>query len=277
MDKIKEEGAKSGCILRNVLKSHHEIELGPGPLLDLLKEVMVDNNADQTWTGEQVNLRSPFTSLVHKWDLLKKVATEEDGDSTERNEARADLTKVLDFVQHSTGLEAYFKNRESHRSSQVIEYEFLWTIFPTGTEVIGSTFMEEQQIMIVSAPPYLYGPQDKSQELVCWYYDHDGTDWIVAQRIFEIDRYHGTRNIDALLCYPLEYHKQDRDSTSMEDLKLRFAKRGERFKELCTAKPGVGQSFDYKGYLLSADSGFRNQHNNDNTVGLQAPLSVWIL
>lgn len=265
IDKIKEEGAKSGCILRNVLKSHHEIELGQGPLLDLLKEVMVDNNADQTWTGEQVNLRSPFTSLVHKWDLLKKVATVDDSDSSERNEARADLSKVLDFVQHSTGLEAYFKDRESHRSSQVVEYKFLWTIFPSGTEVIASTFMEEQQVMIVSAPPYLYDPQDKSQQLVCWYYDHDGTNWIVAQRIFEIDRYHGTRNINTLSCYPLEYHKPDRDNTSLEDLKLKFTKRGERFKELCTAKPGVGQSFDYNGHLLSAESGFRSQYNNDNT------------
>lgn len=272
MDKaLKEEGTKSECILRYVENAHHEIDLGPGPLLDLMKEVMVDNNVDQTWTGRNVNLSSPFMSLVHKWDILKKVAIEEEGDSTERNEARADLTKVLDFVQRSKGLEAYFKNRESHRSSQVIEYDYLWTIFPTGTEVITSTFMEDKQVMIVSAPPHKY-VAEKTQSLVCWYYDHDGAEWIVAQRIFEIEEYHGTKTIDALPCYPLDCHKND-NGDNLEKLKRRLTTRGKRFKELCTAKAGIGQMFDYTGQLLSVESAFRK---NDNAVRLRSSLGSFV-
>ncbi|KAL9636032.1 MAG: hypothetical protein Q9204_002404 [Flavoplaca sp. TL-2023a] len=244
MDKaLKDEGTKSACILRNVMNSRHEIDLGPGPLLKLMKDVMNDENVDQTWTGQTVNLVTPFMSLVHKWDILKKVTNEEEGDSTERKEARADLTKVLDFVQSSKGLEAYFKNRESHQNSQVIEFEYLWTIFSTGTEVIASTFMEEKQIMIVSAPPYKYDDQ-KAQSLVCWYYDHDGTDWVVAQRVFEIDR-------------------KDASSTSLEELKVIYTTRGKRFKHLCQAKPGVKQMFHYDGQGLTVESAFRKQNNID--------------
>ncbi|KAL9034032.1 MAG: hypothetical protein Q9180_005631 [Flavoplaca navasiana] len=266
MDKaLKDEGTKSACILRNVMNSRHEIDLGPGPLLDLMKGVMLDDNVDQTWTGQTVNLVTPFTSLVHKWDILKKVTHEEEGDPAERKEARADLTKVLDFVQSSKGLEAYFKNRESHQSSQVIEFEYLWTIFSTGTEVIASTFMEEKQVMIVSAPPYKYDDQ-KVQSILCWYYDHDGTNWIVAQRIFEIDRYHGTKKFDTLPCYPLDFHKQDASSTSLENLKVKYTTRGKRFKDLCQATPGVKQMFHYDGQGLTVESAFSKQNNNDNAV-----------
>ncbi|KAL8878228.1 MAG: hypothetical protein Q9198_003918 [Flavoplaca austrocitrina] len=167
-------------------------------------------------------------SLVYKWDILKKVTHEKEGESTERKEARADLTKVLDFVQSSKGLDAYFKNRESHQSSQVIEFEYLWTIFSTGTEVIALTFMEEKQVMI---------------------------------RIFRIDRYYGTKKINTLPCYPLDSHKKDTSSTGLEDLKVKYTLRGERFKDLCQAKPGVKQMFHYDGQGLIVES---KQNNNDN-------------
>ncbi|KAL8899323.1 MAG: hypothetical protein Q9192_001617, partial [Flavoplaca navasiana] len=53
MDKaLKDEGMKSACILRNVMNSRHEIDLGPGPLLNLMKEVMKEDNDDQTLTGQ---------------------------------------------------------------------------------------------------------------------------------------------------------------------------------------------------------------------------------
>ncbi|KAL8844086.1 MAG: hypothetical protein Q9176_001492 [Flavoplaca citrina] len=160
-------------------------------------------------------------SLVYKWDILKKVTHEKEGESTERKEARADLTKVLDFVQSSKGLDAYFKNRESHQSSQVIEFEYLWTIFSTGTEVIALTFMEEKQVMI---------------------------------RIFRIDRYYGTKKINTLPCYPLDSHKKDTSSTGLEDLKVKYTTRGERFKDLCQAKPGVKQMFHYDGQGLIVET-----------------------
>ncbi|KAL8879547.1 MAG: hypothetical protein Q9198_002860 [Flavoplaca austrocitrina] len=253
MDKaLKDEGTKSACILRNVMNSRHEIDLGPGPLLDLMKDVMNDENVDQIWTGQTVNLVTPFTSLVHKWDILKKVTHEEECDSTERKEARADLTKVLDFVQSSKGLDAYFKNRESHQSSQVIEFEYLWTIFSTGTEVIASTFMEEKQVTIVSAPPYRYDDK-KAQSLVCWY--------------------HGTKKINTLPCYPLDSldsldsHEKDNSSTGLEELKVEYTTRGERFKDLCQAKPGVKQMFHYDGQGLIVVSAFAPLGGEDLWLG----------
>ncbi|KAL8734980.1 MAG: hypothetical protein Q9181_002989 [Wetmoreana brouardii] len=266
---IQDEGTKSDCILRNVMAmdnpraiSHNEIDLGPGPLLDMIKEVMEDDDFNQTWTGQYVNLSSPFMSLVHKWDILKEAEIEKEGDSPEQKEARADLKQVLEFVQRSKYLEPYFKNRHSQRSSGIVEFNYLWTIFPTGTEVITSQVLDEKQIMIVRDPPHLYH-QEKSQYLVCWYYDHTGTDWIVAEIEFKIERYIGTKAIHTLPCYPLSHHKQQGESANLEDMKIEFTKRGEKFKRLCTAKPGVGQMFDYKGQLLSVESLSGNQHHVD--------------
>lgn len=277
----KDEGTKPSCVLRNVRDpanprtiAHNEVDFGPGPLLDLMKEVMVDDDVDRTWNGQYVNLMTPFPSLVHKWDALKEAESELESDSPQRKEARADLKIVLDFVERSKMLEPYFKNRESHRSSKVVEYKYIWTIFPVGTEVIATTFMEEKQIMIVSDLPDIQ-PSRKSQSLWCWYYDHDGTDWIVAEVPFDIDGYSGTKAIDALPCYPLKYHNQKDD---LEALKLEFTDRGRRFRDLCTAKPGVGQMFEYNGHLLSVENSFRSQRSNEGMVGAKSnPLRMRIL
>ncbi|KAL8910190.1 MAG: hypothetical protein Q9171_004488 [Xanthocarpia ochracea] len=278
----KDEGTKPPCVLRNVrdtdnpsIIAHNEVDFGPGPLLELMKGVMVDEDVDADWNGDYVNLVTPFVSLVHKWDALKKAESELESDSLERKEARADLKIVLDFVERSKLLEAYFKNRESHRNSKVVEYKYIWTIFPVGTEVIGTTFMEEKQIMIVSDLPDIQ-PSRKLQHLWCWYYDHDGTDWIVAEVPVGIDGYNGTKAIDTLPCYPLKYHNQKdhNQKDHLEALKLEFTNRGRKFKDLCTAKPGVGQMFEYKGHLLSVENTFRNQGSNEGIDDQSSHLSL---
>ncbi|KAL2045967.1 hypothetical protein ABVK25_011892 [Lepraria finkii] len=269
---LKEEGAESECILRNVMDesdskkvSHNEIDLGPGALLDLLREIMADDDSNQTWTGPHVTLSTPFTQLVHKWGRLEEeVKASKPDDSSHRKEARDDLAKVLDFVQRSKGLESFFKARPSNMTSGVITYDHLWTIFPAGTEVISQTFLEDKHVMIVHDSPHKY-EREKSQWLVCWYYDHDGTDWVVSQILFEIERYNGTKPIDTLKCYPLEYYKENGRSTDLVKLKGELTERGKSFKRLCTRNPGVQQMFDYKGQLLSVENPFRNQYSNDST------------
>ena len=89
--------------------------------------------------------------------------------------------------------------------------------------MVASTLMEEKQILIANDPPYQFG-NEKSLSLWCLYYDHDGTDWIVAELEFKLDRYNGTKAIDALPYYPLEYHKQKDESASLQGLKLEFTK-----------------------------------------------------
>ncbi|KAL9028150.1 MAG: hypothetical protein Q9196_003444, partial [Gyalolechia fulgens] len=278
---IQDEGTESECILRNVMGmdnpkriSRNEIDLGPGPLLDLMKEVMVDkelmvdDNVDQAWSGYYVTLSSPFTTLVHNWDMLKEAEIEKKDDSPEREEARADLKIVLEFVQRSKDLEAYFKNRDSQRSSGIVEYKYLWTVFPVGIEVLATTFLDEKQIMIVEEPPHLY-PEEKSQELFCWYYDYNGKDWILVWKVFEFKRYNGTKAINTLLYYPLSYYKEKGESADLNKLRHEFTERGKKFERYCTAKRGVGQMFYYRGQLLSVENLFGGLPNNEGIVGSQ--------
>ena len=272
-ENLQDEAKRSECLLRNVMDasdpkmiSHCEVDLGPGPLLELLIEILREDANDPLPGNQHTTLASPFMQLVHNWDKLKEEAeTEKAGDTSERKEARADLAQVLDFVQCSKGLESYFKTRASNRSSEVINYNDLWTIFAVGTEVVTSTFLEDKQIMIVGDPPYLFA-EEKSQSLWCWYYDHDGTNWIVAEVEFEIDRYTGTKSIDTLPCYPLEFYKQSGEKPDLAKLRAGFIERGKRFKELCTATPGVGQMFDYNGQLLSVEKPFKTVYSNDSMV-----------
>ena len=271
--KAKDEAAESQCLLRTVMDaaspkrvSRNEIEIGPGALLGLLKEIMVLDETDQASAGQHVTLATPFTSLVYKWDkLVEEVETHRAEDTTERAEARADLAEVLGFVQCSQDLESYFKTRQSNRNSAVINYDYLWTIFPVGTEVIASTFLEDQQIMIVGFPPYSI-PNDKSQFLSCWYYDHDGTKWTAVEVDFEVDRFPGTKPIDTLPCIPLEYYKRNDRDIDLAQLRAGFVERGKAFKRYCTANPGVQQTFDYEGQLLTVERPFRSQYSTYSTV-----------
>ena len=270
---LNDSGKDSECLLRNVMQaadprkiSHNEIDLGQGALLDLMKEVLADDIADQISAGSHITFYTPFISLVHKWDRLEEEANlENEKDTVERKQARSDLKKVLEFVQRSQKLESYFKTRSSNRSSGVVHWDYLWTIYPTGVEVVVSTFLDEKQIMRVGDPPYLYN-EEKTQSMWCWYYDHDGTNWKVAEIEFEIDRFAGTRPIEALPCIPLEYYKENGEKTDLAKLKSNLAQRGKRFKDLCTANPGVQQMFDYKGPLLSVEKPFRSQYSNDSQV-----------
>ena len=268
-----DEAAQSECLLRTVMDpsdskriSYHEIDLGPGALLDLLKDIMREEDVNEFWASQHVALSTPFRPLVHKWDKLKDEAdTEKTDDTPQRKEAREDLGRVLDFVKRSKDLESYFKTRESYRSAGVVDYKNLWTIFAVGTEVIASTFLEEKQIMIVGYEPFEYSGE-KSQSVWCWYYDHDGTNWVVAEKEFEIDRYTSTRPINTFSCYPLENYKPNGESTDISKLKDEFIKRGQNFKALCTTTPGVQQMFNYKDQLLSVENHFRSQYSNDGKV-----------
>ena len=244
---------------------YNEIELGPGPIRDLITEAL-SGSGNQFWTGSRVSLFSPFVQLVHNWDQLQKAAKAEiAADKPERKNARADLARILDYVEGSKDLESYFKNRESYVTSGVITYEHMWTVFPVGLEVISTTFLDQQQILKVETSPFAT-KDDKKTWMWCWYYDHDGTQWTSCDVELEIEKFEGTKPINLLPCCPLKWYRGKGEVTDLGQQRTRLISRGKRFKALSTAKRGVEQMFNYDAPLLSVERPLRSQYSTDDTV-----------
>ena len=270
-EEIEDGATEPECYLRNIMDPsdpsklwRNEIDLSPGALLSLLRETMEDDPTVKTWVGQHVILEEPFPRLVYSWDKLVDATdtnVERPEDTVARGQARVDLKKVLKYVQSSKDLESYFKNRKSNLTSKVITYDYMWTIFPRGIEVIATTFMDERQILRVGS---VWTDDDpKSISLYCWYYDHDGSHWIPAEVCFEIEKFPGTKSIETLPCYPLQYY---RDTETQAGLKSELIERGKEFERYCKTKPGTHQRFDYRGRVISSERGFSRQHSSQRSV-----------
>ncbi|KAL9631611.1 MAG: hypothetical protein Q9164_005791 [Protoblastenia rupestris] len=268
----KESGAETDSYLRDVMDPsdktkllYSEVDLGPGTLLDLLREVMPEYSTVQTSRDSRIFLFSPYLDLVHNWDNLKEAQNEQPDDTTEKRQARKGLGKILDHVQGFPGLVSYFKNRKSYLESGVIEYKHIWTLFPPGTEVVSTTFMDQQHILIVDSAPFP-DEETKKAPLWCWYYDHDGTEWVVVEVEIGIEKFQGIKPVSSLPCYPLRYHKQKNRSFDLTQFKDRLVERGKDFERLCSAKQGMKQMFDYKAPVLTVEKPFRNQYSANDMV-----------
>ena len=249
---VKEAVAEAETYLRNVMDvsdpnklAYNQIDLGRGALRNLIKEVLEDVPQVQSWTGPRINVI--FDYLVYDWDKLEEAVEEKPGDSLETKQARIDLAKVLDYVKNSNALEGYFRTRKANLESNSVEFKYLWTIFRPGEDVFATTFIEEPHILkFVSA---LDGT--KSNEVRCWYWDHDGKDYFPGDVYFKIEKFENAKPIDSLPVYPLRYYKTPE---KQETLRNELIDRGRNFERYSKAPLGVQQMFDYKGKVM-LDSG----------------------
>jgi hypothetical protein len=230
---------------------YSEVDIESQKLRLLLKEVIRDYPG-QSWEGEIINMRGPFTPLVHNWDELDREADLKD-DSRNR-EAREDLRKLLDYVASSSELEAYFKTRDSNLLSKSTTYQTMWTLFRPGTRIIASPFMNQPQIFEVktSPDPWEDSWEDRNLSVACWCHDWNGKDMVKTTFDFPIEKFRGTKEINSLFCYPVEYYKDENGKGFDESLMKDCIKIGEEFERLCTVKKGAGQMFQYDGLALSS-------------------------
>ncbi|KAL9614371.1 MAG: hypothetical protein Q9167_001174 [Letrouitia subvulpina] len=213
----------------------------------------------------RVILVSPFMPLIYNWDKLNEAEKVTANDTSERREARADLGKLLEYVQSSVKLEPYFKNRLSNISSNVVSFEYLWTIFPSGAEVIATTFLDEQQILIVDRPPFAV-ENEKKLSLWCWYFDHDGNNFFPVMIEFKIENFQGTKPITSLPCYPLQYYEKKDQKIDGYDLKTWLIKRGKDFHHFCTTMKGAKRMCDYRDHFLSIEGYIMSQDMGDEKI-----------
>lgn len=231
-----------------------EVEIISSDLIQLLKTEL-RHYPGHYWDGQTAIIMDPFMPLVHNWDKLRAVAAEADKEELNLSEvaklARSDLNLLLNIVESSSGsdkLMNYFKNREQMLANRTVTQESLWTLFSPGRLLIASPFVKMPQLFIagMSFPFDYYGEDNKRRpwSCSCWGYDWNGENFERTAFQFEIEQFSGSRTIDSLPIYPLDYCREDR-SELLGQLKVR----GEKFRKLVQAKKGK-QMFSYHGKAL---------------------------
>ena len=207
-----------------------------------------------------MRFRSPFAVLIHNWARLKRASEARVGDD-ESSSARRDLKQLMKQVSTTIEVAQYFLEFDPSRSPKptTINFEYLWTLFPPGCLVYSTPVMEKDQVFIVQDWDE---SSDKNNKrvfvLTCWSYDWDGTTFNRIPYDFKIEAFSGTKSINTLDHYPLEYYRNE------QQLRNRLMVRGKKYRELCICKSGA-QLFSYNGPCIEGQKGITGQDYQNPT------------
>lgn len=284
---------------------HSEAQVVGIELQDLLKVMLAHDprlHFSSDGSKNDVTLISPFEPLLHIWSKLEKLV-ETDIDSTEWTEVRGgfeklfktsrnreaksplektddrlrkakkDLTTLLEHIRATQEVSSYFTGLDTSKTSETVQFEYLWTLFPPGELVYSTVFMKQPQIFIVKeSVSYIDYENERDREkeqkrlwhLDCWSYDWDGTEFNRVPVTFKFEDFQGSRKINTLPCYPLKFRNEGSDPDNKK-LKEKLIGRGKLYWNYCTKKAGK-QMFDYKGDAISHGSGFQRLKNPSGQV-----------
>ncbi|EED20799.1 26S protease regulatory subunit, putative [Talaromyces stipitatus ATCC 10500] len=229
-------------------ETYSEIDVEAPGLRALLRDCVGADYPGQNLDGDTVNLVTPFAPLIHNWEVLQEATKLRTDDDERTIQARQDLEKLLECVTTAPELEKYFKTRESNLKAHITTYETMWTIFPPKTKIVAKLFLTQVQLLEVrSAPiPHRY-PMPPSMKLLAWCWDWNGKEMVKVYFFLSIDRFWGTKDINQLFCYPLQYHKDE----SPDDLCRMLRERGSLYNKIVRSKPGATQMYLYNGVALA--------------------------
>ena len=186
---------------------------------------------------------------VHNWDKLEAAGNEKSDDPS-KEQARVDLNRLLQCVKGSPELQGYFKTRMSNSKTSVITYATMWTLFPPGTKVVAKLYMDTPQIFEISWPPIPEEtPAPPKLRTLIWCWNWDGKEMVKAHYWVTTNRFRGTREINKLPCYPLEYYK-DGTKTS-QDFCAVMSRRGAEYNKIVRSAPGATQTYMFTGNALT--------------------------
>jgi len=241
---------------------YSEIDIEAPGLREILK-INLPHYSEEQWETDVVNMRAPFAPIVFHWDtLVEKAAISEEEEneiSVEARQDRVDLRRLLDHIKSSPELEPYFKTRVSHMKSKVTSYDNLWVLFPPGTRVLGSLFMEMKQVFEVQSTPVYFPSKKEVQEAdekgQFWYFVATAMDWNGKAKEFkkvpfqlQIKAFEGLKSINSLEFFPTEYYDE------WKDLEEELAERGKKTLKICesSSHSGSKKMFQYEGDVISA-------------------------
>lgn len=168
--------------------------------------------------------------MVHRWPALRESLIQlekkrDEGDPDILINERIEHGKLLNDLM----VKEFGDISESMKDMQelgVITYEHLWTIFQPGSLVYSKQDNQDRALRLQSSK---YGT-DRNQApclwLTCIYIDFDGNHFGTQKLNVQISKFEGTRPINTLTGYPMEFHEQ------ADEMRAKLIERGAKVESL---------------------------------------------
>ncbi|KAF2276619.1 P-loop containing nucleoside triphosphate hydrolase protein [Westerdykella ornata] len=220
------------------------------PLLKKLLAGVLKGYPGITPTLERLEFGGRFEPLIHRWEELQNaidgLGSETEDDRTTKAHAMLLKEVLMDEFQ------SLIETSQDMKRKKVMTFEHLWTLFQPGSLVYMRNDGQETALHMQEAK---YGVDAKGLP-VFWvigrYVDYDGTRFGYQKLNVSISAYSGTRPINSLAVFPLEYHHD------AEGLRTRLVERGARVEAL--AGPSY-RAYDGMAWRLNDQTLAKDKYN----------------
>lgn len=235
--------AKFALLVRNVkvynnprkTMSIHSIVVQSPLLKKLLQRVLKD------YPGLSVNLKrlelsGKFEPIIHRWSQLQDEIAKLGDTSEDDRETKKHAELLFDVLK--TEFKDLIESSQDMISKGVMTFEHLWTIFQPGSMVYTRQDGQDTAVKLISTRYSL----DQNGSPCVWvsgrFVDWDGSRFGTNKCNVKISTYSGTRKINGLAAFPLDFHSDKVEMTK------RLLERGDKVEKLAgshyKAYKGVG-------------------------------------
>ncbi|KAF2852560.1 P-loop containing nucleoside triphosphate hydrolase protein [Plenodomus tracheiphilus IPT5] len=239
------ETAKWALLVRNVkvyndpqrVLAVHSI-IVQSPLLKKMLTSVLKGYPGVTVGLNRLEFSGQIEPLIHRWTELDN-AIAKLGDSTdEERTTKAHAALLQDVLAKE--FKSLIDASQDMKSKRVMTFEYLWTLFQPGATLFARQDGQETALSLVETR---YGKTSTGAIcfwLTCKYVDWDGARFGTNKINLAIMAYTGTRPINSLRVYPLEFHSDS------EAVRTKLTERGARIEALTGTKYRAYQGVAWK-------------------------------
>ncbi|KAJ4374786.1 hypothetical protein N0V83_001862 [Neocucurbitaria cava] len=216
--------------LRRAIVIYRE-RLPPDPTLRLhaivIQSPLLRKVLDRTFEGydgistklKELRFTPPLHEFYYRWHKLEKLIADEEDDTT---------TKHLQLFHPVIRKEVlpYIERMQDLTRNGVITFDYLWTIFPSGTKIY-TNIDGQDRIFIATSSTVGYNEGGMMGfQIQCQYIDCDGTKFVRNTSTQTIREFKGVKDITKLEVFPAHLHPDP------QGLLEKLRQRGEQFEKL---------------------------------------------
>ncbi|KAL0936383.1 uncharacterized protein CTRU02_208598 [Colletotrichum truncatum] len=158
---------------------------------------------------------APFHQFYWRWEHFERAVAEEQDEEVKK------ILLTLKWIVKRELAEAFAVSREL-TSHGVINYKYLWTLFPPG-ELVYSNDEDDHRFFVVQSMSWT---QVNNYNLLLTYVDWNGTNFGTSSKSQGLWNFIGTQKINSLDIFPAKYLK------NFEGMRTKLTERGRKFASL---------------------------------------------
>ncbi|KAF1845411.1 P-loop containing nucleoside triphosphate hydrolase protein [Cucurbitaria berberidis CBS 394.84] len=189
------------------------------PLLRKVLNRMFEGYEGISTKLKELRFYAPFHEFYYRWHWLERLMEEEKDEPTRKH-----LEFIFPLV-HSQ-IFPHIETMEDFTKNGVISFDYLWAIFPPGTNVFSQLDGQERIFSLVKTAYGVEVDGTRYMYVKCRYIDGDGTKFGFVHHRTNLYSFEGVREITKLEIFPAHLHPD------AEGLVRRLQIRGEKFENL---------------------------------------------